>query len=71
MTDSLQCSNKLRDVGIPYPRTCYICRLGPCRFLSQTNTHSVAPPPPGATEAGSVQPSADPATHHASRNGEG
>lgn len=40
-------------------------------ILSQANTHSVAPPPPGATEAGSVQPSADPATHHASRNGEG
>lgn len=40
-------------------------------ILSQANTHSVALPPPGATEAGSVQPSADPATHHASRNGEG
>ncbi|TDR28886.1 hypothetical protein DES43_15610 [Aquamicrobium defluvii] len=35
------------------------------------NTHSVALLPPGATEAGSVQPSADPATHHASRNGRG
>lgn len=40
-------------------------------ILSQANTHSVALLPPGATEAGSVQPSADPATHHASRNGEG
>lgn len=40
-------------------------------ILSQANTHSVALPPPSATEAGSVQPSADPATHHASRNGEG
>lgn len=35
------------------------------------NTHSVALLPPGATEAGSVQPSADPAANHASRNGEG
>ena len=40
-------------------------------ILSQANTHSVALPPPSATEAGSVQPSADPATHHASRNGRG
>lgn len=39
------------------------------------NTHSVAPPPPGATEAGEAIPEAlseaSPATHHASRNGEG
>lgn len=40
-------------------------------ILSQANTHSVALLPPGATEAGSVQPSADPATHHASRDGRG
>lgn len=40
-------------------------------ILSQANTHSEAPPLPGATEAGSVQPSADPATHHASRKGRG
>lgn len=39
------------------------------------NTHSVAPHPPGATEAGEADPQAtseaSPATDHASRNGEG
>ncbi len=38
------------------------------------NTHSVALPPPSATEAGEAVPQAtpaSPATLHASRNGEG
>lgn len=27
-----RCQANLRDAGLPYPRTCEVCRLGPCRF---------------------------------------
>jgi len=29
------CSNYLRQVGQPYPRTCKVCQLGPCHFTSE------------------------------------
>lgn len=40
-------------------------------ILSQANTHSPDTPPGQVNSAGSVPPPADPATLHASRNGEG
>ncbi len=27
-----RCTHVLRAQGLPYPRTCQVCRLGPCPF---------------------------------------
>lgn len=29
---SNKCSDLLRQLGVPYPRTCRVCGLGPCRW---------------------------------------
>lgn len=30
------CSEHLREQGLPYPRTCAACGLGPCRYRSNS-----------------------------------
>lgn len=27
-----QCNHQRRQAGLPYPRTCLVCGLGPCRI---------------------------------------
>lgn len=35
----IECSNKLRLLGVVYPRTCALCGLGPCRQTPEPEQH--------------------------------
>ncbi len=43
--DGARCNKVLSAMGRPYPRTCFVCRLGPCR--DEIVPHAL-PPAPGA-----------------------
>lgn len=43
MSEQSRCQQQMRNEGKAYPRTCYVCGLGPCRFFLKPQV--VAPPP--------------------------
>ena len=44
---SENCNHRLAREGKAYPRTCALCKLGPCAFRVRAPLPSPLPPPPG------------------------